>query len=89
MWKWFIDLNRTRTFHMAGPNPISFAEIDAYARVSGWPISERHVAIITAMDGAFLSHHAQQSSKKPDGVKMLPPVSKVPLSAGLLDAMFG
>ncbi len=89
LWKWFIDLNRTRTFHMAGPNPISYAEIGAYAAATGWPIGAHHIETLTAMDRVFLEHHAKLAASKPDGVKVLPPVSKVPLSAGLLDAMFG
>ncbi len=89
LWKWFIDLSRARTFHMAGPNPISYAEIGAYATAARWPIGPHHVDILTAMDRVFLDHYAKPAAKTPDGVKTLPPVSQVPMSASLFDAMFG
>lgn len=55
-WRWFTDLNAARSYGMAGPNPISYAEIEAYARLHRWPLEPRHVDLITAMDGAWLDH---------------------------------
>ncbi|MGV8831261.1 MAG: phage tail assembly chaperone [Devosia sp.] len=53
-WGWFIDLCRTRTSNGYGPNPISFAEIEAYARLYRWPLEPRHVGIILALDRVWL-----------------------------------
>lgn len=90
LWRWFTDLNRTRRMGYAAPEPITYAEIMAYAHIMRQAIEPRHVAIITAMDRVYLEHHAQERRRQtPEGVKTLPPVSKRPLSAGLLDAMFG
>jgi len=89
LWGWFLDLNQTRSFGFSGPNAITYSEIDAYARLTGAPIGPRHVAALMAMDAAYLRFHHQRQATTPDGVKSLPPVSKVPLSAGLIDAMFG
>ncbi|MCM2440709.1 hypothetical protein HGO34_13390 [Agrobacterium vitis] len=88
LWSWFQDLNQTRSFGFSAPNAITYGEIDAYARLTGAPIAPRHVAALLAMDAAYLRFHQKRQSV-PDGVKTLPPVSKVPLSAGLIDAMFG
>lgn len=55
-WRWFTDLNAARSYGMAGPNPISYAEIEAYARLHRWPLEPRHVDLITAMDRAWLDH---------------------------------
>lgn len=56
LWSIFADLSATRTYHMAGPNPISFAEIEAYCRLLRWPLEPHHVAIIRALDMAWLEH---------------------------------
>lgn len=89
LWLWFLDLNRTRTYHAAGPNPLQYTEIKAYAALSGWPIEQHHVAILVAMDEAWLGYFRRSSTQTPDGVKIMPPISKRPISAGLVDAMFG
>jgi hypothetical protein len=89
LWRWFMDLTSSRTYHMSGPNPISYTEIAAYARATCWPIEPRHIAILRAMDRVYLELAHQRAAAAPDGVKVLPPVSATPLSAGMLDAMFG
>lgn len=89
LWRWFCDLHATRTYHFAGPNPISHAEIEAYARLQRWPLEPRHVALIRAMDEVFLRHAAQKRAVAPEGTKAMPPVSTTPLTAGMLDAIFG
>lgn len=89
LFRWFVDLHLGRTYHAAGPNPISHAEILAYAQLMRWPIEPRHVSIMRAMDRAFLECQSRPKDETPEGVKTLPPVSSAPVSAGLIDAMFG
>lgn len=89
LWRWFLDLHRARSFHAAGPNPISHSEILAYAQLMRWPIEPRHVAIIIAMDATYLECRMKPSAEAPEGVKTLPPVSTAPISGGMFDAMFG
>lgn len=89
LWQWFTDLHRTRTYHMAGPNPIPYSEILAYSQLTGSGIEPRHVAILRAMDAVWLEHAYSKREKSPDGAKTLPPVSSRPISAGVFDAMFG
>ncbi|MBP2611420.1 hypothetical protein [Agrobacterium pusense] len=89
LWKWFMALHKTRQAGMAGPQPITYAEIAAYSRIYSIPIEPRHVAILIAMDQAYLETVYKKQPQAPEGVKVLPPVSKSPLTAGLIDAMFG
>lgn len=88
LWRWFIALSETRTYHMAGPNPISFAEIEAYACLHRWPMEPRHVAIIRALDAAWLAH-ATASSARREGKNAVPRSSSQPITADLFDAVFG
>ena len=88
LWRWFIDLNAARTWGAAGPNPIAFTEIEAFARLSRWPLEELHVAILKAMDREMLAHFRRRADAANSGVKSLPPISKTPMTVGMIDAMF-
>lgn len=89
LWKWFMALHKTRQAGMNGPQPITYAEIAAYSRIYSLPIEPRHVATLIAMDQAYLEAAYKKQPQAPEGVKVLPPVSKAPLTAGLFDAQFG
>ncbi|CUX12129.1 MULTISPECIES: phage tail assembly chaperone [Agrobacterium tumefaciens complex] len=89
LWKWFMALHKTRQTGMAGPQPITYAEIMAYSHIYSLPIEPRHVKILVAMDQAYLETVYKKQPQAPEGVKVLPPVSKAPLTAGLFDAQFG
>jgi hypothetical protein len=81
LWRWFSDLSAVRTWGIAGPDPIGFDAIEAYRRLTRWPIEERHVRVLRAMDGVFVRHF------KAGGAT--PPVPGRPLTAKLFDAAFG
>lgn len=87
LWNAFQRLNATRTYHMAGPNPISFAEVEAFARLMRLPLEPWHVTVLMDMDAAWLA--GAQRAKVPEGVKALPPVSKHAISAQLFDLVTG
>lgn len=89
LWKWFMALHKTRQAGMNGPQPITYAEIVAYSRIYSLPIEPRHVAVLIAMDQAYLELFYKKEPQGPKGVKVLPPISKAPLTAGLFDAQFG
>ncbi|WP_105437507.1 hypothetical protein [Neorhizobium sp. T25_13] len=89
LWQWFLDLNKTRTYHMAGPNPIGPSEILAYSKLTGWGIEARHVTILRAMDAVWIDHAYEKQPQAPDGVKTLPQRSGHNMTAGMFDAMFG
>lgn len=88
LWNAFQGLTATRTYHAAGPNPIQPSEILAWCQLHRLPLGPQHVEILLAMDQAWLDH-AYAAAKAPQGVQVLPPLSKTPLTAGLLDAMLG
>lgn len=86
-WEWFMDLHASRSWHMNGPNPISYEEIAAYGRLHHWRFRPDHIAIIRAMDEAFI---ADFYSKRPQASGET--VTRKPsgnLSADLFDAVFG
>lgn len=89
LWQWFTDLCSGRSLHAGGPNPISLGDIDAYCRISRWPMQPHHVAILQAMDRAYIEHAYAGQQRTPDGVKTLPPRSEHAMTAGMFDAMFG
>lgn len=88
LWNAFQGLSATRTYHAAGPNPIQPSEILAWCQLHRLPLVPQHVQILLAMDQAWLDH-AYAAAKAPQGVQVLPPISKTPLTAGLLDAILG
>lgn len=61
VWGWFNDLCRTRTSNGYSPNPITHAEIEAYARLYRWPLEPRHVDMILAMDRVWMEHARQNN----------------------------
>lgn len=89
LWNAFHRLSAQRTFHAVGPNPIQPADIVAFCTLTRLPLPAHHVAIILAMDAAWLDMVHRRTRAAPEGVKTLPPVSKHPISAALLDAVLG
>ncbi len=85
----FNALSRARSYNAAGPNPISWADMQAWCRLARIPFQPRHIEIIMALDQVWLDDAWRTDKQAPEGVKTLPPVSQQPISAALLDAMFG
>lgn len=54
VWQWFADLCATRSHDGGVPRPISYAEIEAYGRLTGWPMAWRHIRLISILDRAWL-----------------------------------
>lgn len=66
IWSIFLDLSASRTYHMGGPNPIAFAEIEAYAALNRWPLAPHHVAFLRALDAAYLAFaHPARDGRPP------------------------
>lgn len=87
IWNLFMEISRSRTYHMAGPHPISHAEIEAYARINRWPLQPHHVALIRAMDDAWLEHAYRQ---KDDAATKAAQIKHAqPLTPEAFDAVFG
>lgn len=86
IWQWFIDLSTCRSYHAAGPNPISWADLAAYCTLTGTAMRQDHIEAIRAMDAAFLDH---AHSRREATASTLPPVSKTEMTPQLFDALFG
>lgn len=88
LWNLFMEISASRTYHVSGPNPISHAEIEAYARFNRWPLQPRHIGIIRALDDAWLEH---ASRRQGDGTASSNHrhTSARPLTAAAFDVVFG
>lgn len=87
IWEWFVDLTESRTYHANGPNPISYGEIADYARINQWNIQPRHVAIIRAMDAAYIADFYSKRERETSGVKTIKKPSGT-ITPDLFDAVF-
>lgn len=94
LWNLFMEISASRTYHAAGPHPISFAEIEAYASLNRWPLHPHHVAIIRAMDDAWLEHtyrkmQAGTGDKDSNTFDSARYSNAQPITAAGFDAVFG
>ena len=51
---WWGELSATRSAGLAGPAPISYLEVEAWARLTGRAPSIRQVGLLRAIDNAYL-----------------------------------
>ena len=56
LWNLFMQISASRTYHAAGPNPISYGEIVGFSHINRWPLQPHHVETIRALDDAWLEH---------------------------------
>lgn len=54
VWRWFCDLHATRMHGQFGAYPIGYAEIGAWASLTGISLRPFEVAALRAVDEAFL-----------------------------------
>lgn len=85
LWRAFMSLSQGRAFGAYGPNPISFAEIAAWCALVRVPLAPHHVAIVRAMDAAWIDAFYSRAAAAKTAQKTLAPVSKQPLTAALFD----
>lgn len=86
---WFMDLSSARSWHMNGPNPITYQEIEAYRRVSGWPIRPHEVQAIRELDQAYIDHFYAQQKSGAANLPTLPRSSGSAINPDVFDAVFG
>ena len=85
LWTAFLDLSAARSGHAHGPNPISYAEILAYARLMRLPLAPHHVRTIRALDDAWLAHVRGPAA----GKKGATVGQRQALTGAMFDAVFG
>jgi len=61
---WFDELSRTRSSNGFGQNPISYAEIDAWSRLTNIELTPLEVSAIMRLDSAYLNIQAEQIAKR-------------------------
>lgn len=66
IWNAFLDLGQARSRNQGLPNPIGYAEIDAYCRLMRIPLEPHHIRAITALDAAWLQWVAKPKEPLPD-----------------------
>jgi hypothetical protein len=76
LWRCFADLCEARRFGPSGPDPISLAEILAWAELHKMPFGPRHVLVIRDLDRVWL----KDATAKPEAQ---------PLTPQGFDAVFG
>lgn len=54
LWSWFWSLERGRACGMNGPEPLAYAEIEAWARLTGTELRPWEVDALKAMDAVRL-----------------------------------
>lgn len=75
LWNAFMALSRARSCGLAGPNPISYPEIEAYSRLMRLPFDPRHVEALVAMDQAWIAHAYANASKAKGATSPLTPMA--------------
>lgn len=64
-WFWMIGRGRTGTGY--GPNPISWAEVEAWARVTGIQPLLWEISALLELDAAWLKHIGDRLKRRRDG----------------------
>ena len=93
LWRAFLDLDTSRSYHANGPNPIPFAEIRAYCDLMNLPLEPHHVAVLRAMDDEVLVHYQKKLKQAVEANRKTAAgtaaVSSQPLTPALFDAILG
>jgi hypothetical protein len=63
LWNDFIGLHNSRGSGMAGPARITFADLDAWQRVTGSRLQAWEIAAIHKADNAYLAQAAKAVAK--------------------------
>ena len=83
LWQVFCALCSARQSSGYGPQALALSEIATGALAAGVALEPRHVAVLQAMDRAWLAHAVKPPA--PEGAAILPAVSKAPITAELFD----
>ncbi|MEN6621493.1 MAG: hypothetical protein ABFD50_08100 [Smithella sp.] len=68
---WFMELSAARSYHMSGPNPLSFADIISYKTLMGIDLYDWQVRVLKQIDAVFLTV-LSESGNKPKETKIDP-----------------
>lgn len=85
VWEWFLELIARRSAGEFGGNPISFAEIDAFGRLTGARMRPWEINAICQMDDAYLVALAEKTKRGKAGD---PPAKMKPATSDALKETF-
>jgi hypothetical protein len=64
VWEWFLDLHSARSGNGYGPNPISYMEIWAWAKLKGIAVRAHEADMLRALDAAYLEEALRNAGGK-------------------------
>lgn len=70
VWDIFCELTGSRSYISGGlggamPTPIPYAEIDAWSRLTDYPLSTWEIRALKAVDAAYLSAQSKETKTPP------------------------
>lgn len=63
-WGWFCELSAARSGGGAGPNPLAYSEIKAWAELTRRTLAPRDVEVIVRLDAALLRTWAEHDERR-------------------------
>lgn len=64
VWYYFLELHRTRSSNGFGENPLSYAEIECWCRLTGIVLEQWELQALVGIDGAYLQERAKEAERK-------------------------
>jgi hypothetical protein len=61
VWKWFIDLNNSRSSNGYGVNPLSYSDIKAYLDMISIDVEEWELNLIKRIDNEALNSYSKEA----------------------------
>lgn len=61
VWKWFIDLNNSRSSNGYGVNPISYSDMKAYFDLIAIEVEDWELELIKRIDNEALKSYAEEA----------------------------
>jgi hypothetical protein len=63
LWRGFLELCSARGSGGFGPEPLSYFEIESWARMTRRTLTGWQVRVLKMLDAVYLSHQAEQAKK--------------------------
>lgn len=59
VWEWFGELGKRRSYHAAGPNPLTWSELEAWSRMTGTEPTHRECLLLFRLDDVVTKPDAE------------------------------
>lgn len=64
VWDWFEELSKRRSYHAAGANPLTWLELEVWARMTGVEPTRRECLLLFRLDDV-VTKHEPESPREP------------------------